>query len=134
MSCVLLDSGVLIALAFDEHVFHPAVDEWFGNLNGDFATCPITQGSVVRTVVRSNAPAARAVELLRQITTLDRHVFWADEIGYDGVDLSRVMGHRQVTDAYLAGLARHKRGRVATLDIGMGAAHPDVADLIPVGF
>jgi len=42
-----------------------------------------------------------------------------------------VLGHRQVTDAYLAGLARAHRGRLPTMDRGLVAVHPDVADLVP---
>jgi len=33
----------------------------------------------------------------------------------------RVVGHLQVTDAYLLGLVLHKNGRLATLDKGVGA-------------
>jgi len=33
----------------------------------------------------------------------------------------RLTGHGQVTDAYLLGLAIHHRGRLATLDEGIGA-------------
>jgi hypothetical protein len=40
------------------------------------------------------------------------------------------MGHRQVTDAYLAALARRRQGRLATLDKGLAALHPDVAELL----
>ena len=40
------------------------------------------------------------------------------------------MGHRQVTDAYLAELARRHRGRLVTLDAGLAAVHPDVAELL----
>jgi hypothetical protein len=41
-----------------------------------------------------------------------------------------VIGHRQVTDAYLAQLARVNAGRLATFDAGIAALHRDVADLI----
>lgn len=130
---VLLDSSVLIALALDEHVHNAPADGWFAELDGRFATCPITQGALVRTVIRSNAPVPRAVALLRHITALKTHEFWADDIGYAEVRLAGLIGHRQVTDAYLAALARHHKGRVATFDIGFAAMHPDVSDLVPVG-
>jgi len=42
-----------------------------------------------------------------------------------------VQGHKQVTDAYLAALARAHGGRLATLDATLAAMHPDVADLMP---
>jgi predicted nucleic acid-binding protein len=41
-----------------------------------------------------------------------------------------VVGHRQVTDAYLAQLARHHDGQLATLDSGLAQQHSDVAVLI----
>jgi predicted nucleic acid-binding protein len=62
---------------------------------------------------------------------LPQHEFWGDDIGYDRVVLRGVVGHRQVTDAYLAGLARHRGGRLATFDQGLAALHPDVALLVP---
>jgi predicted nucleic acid-binding protein len=36
-----------------------------------------------------------------------------------------VIGHRQVTDAYLVALARRHGGHVATLDAGLAALHGD---------
>ena len=36
------------------------------------------------------------------------------------------MGHRQVTDAYLAALARHHGGKLASFDKRLVALHPDV--------
>jgi hypothetical protein len=35
-----------------------------------------------------------------------------------------------VTDAYLANQARRRGGKVATLDKGLAALHPDVATLV----
>lgn len=62
-----------------------------------------------------------------------RHTFWFEDLGFGDVDLSTVIGHRQVTDAYLAALARHRDGRLATFDKGLAALHPDVTKLVPVG-
>jgi len=45
--------------------------------------------------------------------------------------LQGVIGHRQVTDGYLAELARFNRGRLATFDRGLAALHPDIAYLVP---
>ena len=45
---VLLDANVLIALLVDDHVHHQAAENWFVGMTGDFATCPITQGSLTR--------------------------------------------------------------------------------------
>jgi len=43
----------------------------------------------------------------------------------------RIHGQRQVTDAYLAALARVRSGRLATFDRGLAALHADVAFLVP---
>ncbi len=43
---VLLDANVLIALLVDDHVHHGAAENWFVGMSGNFATCPITQGSL----------------------------------------------------------------------------------------
>jgi hypothetical protein len=58
------------------------------------------------------------------------HEFWSDELGYDGIELRGVVGHKQVTDAYLAGLVRFRGGRLATLDRALVALHDDVALLL----
>jgi hypothetical protein len=70
--------------------------------------------------------------VLSALSSHPDHDFWSDDLSYLDVDLSRVLGHRQVTDAYLAGLARVHDARLATFDAGLAGAHPDVADLVPV--
>jgi predicted nucleic acid-binding protein len=70
---------------------------------------------------------------LARLTGLPSHEFWPDSLSYHMVQMARVIGHRQVTDAYLAQLARDHGGRLATFDEGLAALHRDVADLIPPG-
>jgi uncharacterized protein len=62
----------------------------------------------------------------------DRHEFWPDDVEYLQVRVEGIVGHRQVSDAYLAELARRHDGRVATLDKGFAARHADVAELVHV--
>lgn len=59
-----------------------------------------------------------------------RREFWPDSLPYDDVPFKGVIGHRQVTDAYLAQLARANNGRLATFDKGLAQSHGDVAELI----
>jgi toxin-antitoxin system PIN domain toxin len=124
---VLLDANVLIALTVTDHVHHDLVEDWFAQRSESFATCPLTQGALVRFLLRSGATARDAVEVVRGFGAVDGHEFWADELGYDGVDMRGVVGHKQVTDAYLAGLVRSRGGRLATLDRALAALHDDVA-------
>lgn len=126
----LLDANLLIALAVNDHVHHGAAERWTSS-RADLATCPSTQGSLVRFLVREGASGTEAAGFLTAMLEAGRYGFWADHLGYDDVDLGAVMGHRQVTDAYLASLARAHGGRLATMDRGLAALHPDVTVLVP---
>lgn len=44
--------------------------------------------------------------------------------------MAGVIGHRQVTDAYLVALARGHRSRLATFDRGLAALHGDEVELL----
>ena len=67
---------------------------------------------------------AKRFKFSRANTAAKDHEFWPDElplagaVAFAGV---RLMGHQQVTDAYLLGLALHRGGMLATLDQRIGA-------------
>ena len=128
---VLLDANVLIALLVDDHVHHQAAENWFVGMAGSFATCPITQGSLMRLLIREGQPAAAARAILNGTAADPRHEFWADDISYTDVPSQGIISHRQVTDAYLAQLARARGTRLATFDQGLAQLHHDVAELVP---
>lgn len=124
----LLDGNVLIALLSPDHVHHSVARSWFVAHQGPFATCPITQGTLLRAMLRDR-PATRPQDLREVLGILrahPRHVFWPDRLDYSDVTLGGVIGHRQVTDAYLAGPARAHSASLATFDRGLALAHPDV--------
>lgn len=125
----LLDGNVLVALVVPEHVHHDAARSWFRG-SGRFATCPTVQGTLLRLLLRQGSGITTARAALGAVVGHPRHEQWLDDLTYAEVDLSKVFGHRQVTDAYLAQLARERGGRVVTLDRGFAAASPDVAELI----
>lgn len=127
----LCDANVLIALAAIEHVHHDAAETWFAAAGSGFATCPITQGSLVRVLLWAGLTATHAHVVLSGLVADERHEFWPDELSYRDVPLTSVIGHRQVTGAYLAALARRHGGRLATLDEGLAALHADVTELVP---
>jgi uncharacterized protein len=132
---VLLDGNVLVALADSVHVHHTAARSWFAGSELAFATCPITQGTLLRMLLRLGAAAdlQQAMEALAGFTGHPRHRFWADHLPYEQVLLRGVQSHGQITDAYLAALARHHGGRLATFDKGLAALHADVALRIEAG-
>ncbi|MBV8931974.1 MAG: PIN domain-containing protein [Kutzneria sp.] len=127
----LLDANVLIALVVADHVHHDAAEAWFADTDDTFTTCPITEGSLLRLLVREGQTADKAQAVLNAVRDNGRHEFWPDSVTYSDVPLNGVLGHRQVTDSYLAQLARAQRGRLLTFDHGLAELHTDVADLLP---
>jgi uncharacterized protein len=130
----LLDGNLLVALRIDTHIHHDRAHRWFRDCSPDqFATCPITQGTLLRVhmTLAVDETAASAWEALREIISHRRHVLWLENFSYLDVSFDRLQGAKQVTDAWLAELARRKSGRLATLDETLAALHPDVAELVP---
>jgi toxin-antitoxin system PIN domain toxin len=128
----LLDANVLIALVVADHVHHDSAETWFAGLAGRYATCPITEGSLVRLLIREGSSPEAASAVLSALAGDERHEFWPDDVSYSRVSMKGVVGHRQVTDAYLAQLAREHGGRLATFDQGLARLHTDVVDIVPV--
>jgi len=130
MTAYLADGNVLIALVVVDHTHHDVAIEWFDRAAPTLATCPITEGALLRFLIREGRPASESMAVLDAIRSNDWHEFWPDAVPYEGSHLRGVIGHRQVTDAYLVALARHHGGRVATLDRGVAALHGDAALLL----
>jgi toxin-antitoxin system PIN domain toxin len=130
VSAYLLDVNVLVALAWPTHVLHESVSRWFGqHAQQGWATCPFTQSAFVRLLSNpAFSPAAlsaqNAASLLQRNLEHPAHHFWTADITLrQALEISgvRLNGHRQVTDAYLLGLAFHKKGRLATCDGSLSA-------------
>lgn len=128
----LLDANVLVALAIADHVHHQSAHAWLERRDPrPMATCPVTQGALLRVAIQRGATHQEARALLEGVRNHPDHEFWADDLEYTEVRLSGVMGHRQVTDAYLAALTRRHGAGLVTFDGGLVALHPDVAVLVP---
>jgi len=130
----LLDVNVLIAMTWPSHEAHGKVQRWLSELGRErWASCPFTQTAFVR--ILSNpafSPNALtpgdAIDLLQSNLGHAAHQFWHDDI--DLVQATallqrKIVGHQQVTDAYLLALAIHNRGRLATLDRKLTALLPE---------
>ena len=130
MTTFLADGNVLVALTIVEHVHNGIALNWFENEQPNLATCPITEGTLVRFLMRSGQTAINAMAVLEAIRSQDWHVFWPDALPFERAHLAGVIGHRQVTDAYLVALARHNDARVVTFDRGLAALHPTHAHLL----
>jgi toxin-antitoxin system PIN domain toxin len=139
----LLDTNVLLALAWPSHALHAAARRWWASLEAArFATCPLTEIAFVRissnpSFTRDAVLPGEALGLLASVTALPRHAFWPDDLpACDGLrrDLL-LLGHRQVTDAYLVALATRHEGLLSTFDKGVAAAagpHRASVELIPI--
>lgn len=125
----LLDANALIALVVFEHEHHDTVVRWAA-ASGKLAVCPIVEGALVRFLVRVGETSTTAAAILSSLHTSSRCVFWPDSLSYADAGLGHVVGHRQVTDAYLAALAASRGGRLATLDQGLVEALPRETELI----
>jgi toxin-antitoxin system PIN domain toxin len=128
---VLLDANVLTALLVGDHVHHASAERWFTATDENFATCPITQGSLTRLLIREGRPAESAHAVLTGTLAHPRHEFWPNDLAYTQVLATGITGHRQVTDAYLAQLARARNARFATFDQALAKLCGDVAELVP---
>lgn len=121
----LLDVNVLIALAWPSHVHHRQASMWFAeNASSGWATCPMTQCGFVRvssnpSIISEAVSPGQALTHLKRILDLPHHVLWDETASLTDMkplESLLLVGHRQVTDAYLLGLAIHHKGKLATLD------------------
>ncbi len=81
---------------------HDVAEAWLTHGDFSFATWPVPGGSLGRLILREGQSGTVAASLLAAMADRPRHVFWPDDIAYRQVDLRSVIGHRQVTDAYIS--------------------------------
>lgn len=123
----LLDVNVLVALTHEAHVHHALAQSWLRRHMSFWASCTVTQLGFVRVastpaIGGPEASPQAALAMLDEMLQHAGHVFWADKGGIAPMQSLRspmVVGHRQVTDAYLLGLAVQQRSKLVTLDRGL---------------
>ncbi|MFM7266466.1 MAG: TA system VapC family ribonuclease toxin [Cyanobium sp.] len=124
MARALLDINVIIALLDQGHVLHPVATRWLQQeLDHGWATCPITENGVVRIMAQPTypnpQPAAAVAARLAEACRHPSHAFLPEPISLLQTGLirwDRLLGPRQITDAYLLALAVHHGGRFVTFD------------------
>ena len=131
MKAALLDTNVLLALAWPNHQHHAQAHVWFAaHAKRGWATCAFTQLGFVRL---SSNPAyssaavapADAAALLRQWTRHKSHQFWPSPAADSPAIYLHALGHQQVNDAWLVEVARKNKGRLVTLDARLSAHAPE---------
>lgn len=130
MTTHLLDANALIALVLADHEHHDRVASWSATVDR-MALSPIVEGALMRFLVRRGQSPASGSEILTRLYAGTRFVFLPDALTYRDAELGHVVGHRQVTDAYLAALAAHHEARLATLDRALARGLPRHVLLIP---
>ncbi len=126
MKPYLLDVNVLIALVWPSHIHHGLAQAWFAERRtAGFATCPLTEIGFLRISTNSKFTRkavlpAEAVALLERFRSMPEHEFWPDDLEVSAAlgDGAGIVGHRQISDAYLLALARRHEAVLATLDRG----------------
>lgn len=142
----LLDVNALIALLWTRHEHHAATQAWFAESSSvGWATCSLTQLGFVRITSNPAFSAeavrpAQALAILKANLEHPSHEAWEDRWGAAHLIepfTDRLVGHRQISDAYLLGLAAKYEGRLATLDGGIealakgGRPFTDLVERIP---
>lgn len=121
---------MLLALLDADHVEHASAWEWLdADIASGWASCAITENGFVRVITQprypSPVPTAQALDLLAGAREGGDHEFWSCDVSLldrGVVDASRLLGPRQVTDAYLLALAVSRGGRFVTFDRGLSLA------------
>ena len=123
MDSYLPDVNVLIALSDRRHTGHGAATKWFRqSRSSEFLLCPITESGFVRVSTLPQGLARsfnESIMLLEEIARLPNYRYLPIQESWRQIVqpfVSRLYGYRQVTDAYLLGLAIHHNAILVTLD------------------
>jgi uncharacterized protein len=126
----LLDANALIALLWPAHLHHHQARSWFTATRASgWCTCALTQAAFVRVV---SQPAFRsppvsvgdAARLLSANLVAADHRFLPIDVTLLDVlahCTGGVVGHRQITDAWLITVAHKHGARLATFDRRMSS-------------
>ena len=126
----LLDVNVLIALLDAAHIHHQRASQWLEqSLRHGWASCPLTQNGCLRIMAQpaypQALPLAAVAQRLGQAAATPAHLFIADDyslLDADSLHWPQLLGHRQVTDAYLLGLAVRHGCRFVSFDARVNLA------------
>ena len=122
---LLLDVNVWVALLDEAHIHHGLANKLFAQPKLQIATCALTENGSLRVLnlpgySQRAPPGFDAVRAKIALACADvDHEFWPCTLSLRSdniLDWTRVMGHNQITDAYLLALAVQHQGALATFD------------------
>lgn len=120
----LFDVNVLIALMDSAHIFHTKAMTWLEkNIDGGWASCPLTQNGCIRILSQPNYPNSHALPdiatRLTEAINSPQHEFWPDSVSLldeTRINWQHLLGPKQITDTYLLALAVNNKGAFVTFD------------------
>ena len=126
----LLDVNALVALCWSSHEHHASALGWFKEYaKQGWATCAFTQAAFVRVILQpafSGEPlqANQVIELLAGTTGHPKHRYCEMDFDMRRVQeacTGGLLGHRQITDAWLLTTAIRHEARLVTFDQGIAS-------------
>ena len=138
----LLDINVMIALSLANHVHHKAATSWFEDIDA-WATCSITESAYCRLLLNPRVTGfelgvSEVFDALRTFCSASGYEFIEDSASLTSpaIDVSGIVGYRQITDFHLVELAAHHGAVLSTLDTRIPLALADddrhFVEVIPV--
>lgn len=123
----LLDLNVLIALTEPSHSHHQKARQWFTTSGKHrWGICPLTEAGFIRVTTNPAFPSGprsigQAIAIIQALKGYPGFCYWEmrESEGWVRVTApfaSRIIGHQQVMDAYLLGLAVQEKGVLVTFD------------------
>ena len=119
----LLDVNVLVALTTRSHVHHGLVKKWFYAAPGlQWAICAFTEAGFLRNATAprpEQITMSEATAVLKQLAQHPGYQYFPIDADWQTLCspfFTRLYGTKQVTDAYLLGLAVQKRLGLVTMD------------------
>ena len=123
MTTYLLDVNLLLALTDPMHIHHEPAHRWFAEKGKrSWATCAITENGFIRIASHPSYPnrpgdVSAVLSILMKLCKTPGHRFWTEDVSLLQIlKPVAIISHAHITDAYLLGLAAHKKGKLATLD------------------
>ena len=129
MASHLLDVNALIALLWEDHQFRDTMAHWFARqARHGWSTCAITESGFIRVMsqpalAQHGRTLAELADLLADNTVQRSHSRLPLDFGFADVMsccTGGVVGHRQITDAYLLTAAMRAGMKLLTFDSGLG--------------
>lgn len=121
----LLDVNALVAALWSAHVHHNRIHQWLAALpaTDTVLTCGLTEIGFIRVINAAYGvtvdEAKAALDTFKRKAALEYLTVTPSPLE---VLPGWTLSHKQVTDAYLVGLAIHHGAKLATLDRGIPGA------------